>query len=214
MPGDAHPRGERQSSSTEALCVLWHPRGAGPDPDLLHTLGRKGFRTVVCDNAVEATAWICSTAAPTPRGGGAAPSPRPLVLLMDRPGLLRGAAEVQETVERYAPRAACWSHDPTATPRLRATLSPRAATQPPPRQGSDEAPVAHTLRLAGEGPEIVVPMSVMAPDPEISLPPAPAATPTQRPLRDLLTDDELAMLLDGAGPITEQSPHSLRPTRS
>ncbi len=207
-----------------AMCILWHPRGSRPDEELVGTLQRRGFRTILCDNAVEATAWICRTA----RGRmDAANHASPVVLLMDRPGLLMGADACRDSVELYAPASVCWVHDPTVAPRLRAAAPGRAgqpdaaATRGPAAPGiaaargassATRAPFgAQHLRLTGDDR----PMSEVKP---AGGEPAPLGAKDQEgedavrssgaSLRNLLSDEELAMLLHGvdADGSTEQSP--------
>lgn len=190
MPASPTELSGRRHAPGEALCVLWHPRGSVPEPYLTDSLRQKGFRTIACDNPVEAAAWVCSSikshAAP-------APPSRAVVLLMDRPGLLLGADQMQEMLARYAPSAACWTHDPTLSPRLRAASS---EPKSPPRQPSPPPRAAPSLRLAGQGPihEVKPPT---APD-ENLLQSGPV--PESGSLRELLSDDELAMLLDDPPP--------------
>ncbi|MCG3121932.1 MAG: hypothetical protein GIKADHBN_00305 [Phycisphaerales bacterium] len=193
-----HPKSGGKLSRDEAVCVVWHPRGSAPQRVLLDTLAHKGFRIIACDSAVEATAWVCASAGP---GVSQRAESMPVVLLIDRPGLVPVADEVLKTIERYAPRAARWTYDPQATPRLRRAL--------PPADAKDEEPASPPLRLTAEEKlEEVKPISTPNPVEEV-----PAVT-TGGSLRNLLTDQELAMLLGDAGLAPEQHPHQQRVPRS
>jgi hypothetical protein len=227
-------RNARPTPHNDALCVLWHPRGQAPDPALVESLRRKGLRTIACDSPIEVAAWMCtmggrqsSTAPATSnlhpsatQASAARPetgvgSLRPMVLLLDRPGDLLGAADMMAAMARYAPASVCWVHDPAASPRLR-IIPWKNDPSPAPAPASSHvqssqlhartaAPAMHTLRLAGGGPVSLAPQPVVSP---IKADPAQVVTLARTP-RDILTDEELAMLLgDSQGP--EQSPHSFR----
>ncbi|MCC6427994.1 MAG: hypothetical protein IT435_14380 [Phycisphaerales bacterium] len=201
-----------------ALCILWHPRGSTPDAELTQTLQKRGFRTILCDNAIEATAWLCRAAAGRPNSK-VATSASPLVLLMDRPGLLLGSDDCHQVIEMYVPSAACWIHDPTASPRLRAGIrveSPSRATRSG-RSGSFPGQGAAgrgkpALRLTSDVPMREVKPARAMEDEARGVDADDAGnefisgTGRGSP-RDLLSDEELQMLLGDAGSSPEQPPH-------
>lgn len=234
MSAPPSDRNTRPTQHNDALCVLWHPREQSPDPALVESLRRKGLRTIACDNPIEVAAWMCTmggrkasaqhvttdphassvTASPVASPLSQSGSLRPMVLLMDRPSDLLGAADMMATMARYAPASVCWVHDPAASPRLRiipwkkdAAPAPAHASSPAPPSSHVQpaAPFTHTLRLAGEGPVSLDPNPAISP----AKPDLPQVVTLARTPRDILTDEELAMLL-GDAPGPEQSPHSRR----
>lgn len=200
-------RTPRTQARAEPLCVLWHPRDHAPDAALLESLRKKGLRTISCDNPVEAAAWLCTMGGkPALAKVGGAPNTtlRPMVLLLDRPAHLLGAADMLASMSRYAPAAVCWVHDPAASPRLR-VVPPNATTttaSPP------VAAMEPVLRLAGQDPDggTEAVLDPASPDPQESI---PQVVTLARTPRDMLSDEELAMLL-GDVPSPEQPPHSFR----
>jgi hypothetical protein len=227
MSAPPSDRNSRSTQHNDALCVLWHPREQSPDPALVESLHRKGLRTIACDNPIEVAAWMCTMSGRKPSASHVTTDPhsssvtasplqesgslRPMVLLMDRPGDLLGAADMMAAMARYAPASVCWVHDPAASPRLRIIPWKKDAAPAPVHAASPSsharhpAPATHTLRLAGDGPvsaelDPAVPPAKSDPSQVVTL----ARTP-----RDILTDEELAMLL-GDAPGPEQSPHSRR----
>lgn len=196
----------------EALCVLWHPRGEPTDEDLMEALRSKGFRTIECESSVEAVAWVVSTVmAPPASGPGVSPwsrpSIRPVVFLVDRPARLAGMSEVTDAIEKHASGAAVWVHEPAGTPRLRRFSSPEP-TRPPTPVPTVRAR-APSLRLAcspdsfaSGAAEPVVPRNAT------DLPSGRDRTLDAAKPRDLLTEEERSMLLDGPFPTPfEHPPH-------
>jgi hypothetical protein len=175
---------EAGAGASAAQCVLWcDPAGPVP-PALASTLAAKGVEVVRIGGPHAALAEICLAA----RSGGA----RHVILLFVEPRGLPMAADVQAAAARLAPRAAFWRYEETANPRLAAVVEsevprgPRAAEELGPAEAPPVRPVrvggAPALRLAGEGA-------------------APASDEGDGvPARQLLTAEELAMLLADDGP--------------
>ena len=98
---------------------------------------------------------------------------RQAILLLVEPGSLAEPQAVLEAARRYTPGAVLWVYEQGANKPLRELVEERSASPtPPPSAG-------HALRLSGEGPEPIEDWPEE--EPEVS---------------HLLTDEELAMLLD------------------
>jgi len=170
-------------------CVLWHPRGSLPPPDLVALLHERGIQPVLRDDRYTAFAKLCVRHARAVQDQ----TDQPLALLLIDPPNLDGVDEVVEAAAMYTPRAVCWvyqedkglraytprpktaRHTEPSAPTAR-TPKPAAADTPPP---APRAPAASpSLRLAGEGP--VTP---------------PEDTDEKNESQSILTDEELAMLL-------------------
>ncbi|MBL8962633.1 MAG: hypothetical protein JNK70_01040 [Phycisphaerae bacterium] len=189
--------------------MLWHPRGKQPDSELVETLRTKGFRTIECDSPVEATSWVCSTAIPAAgfsKAGRCSPDPiQPVVFLLDRPTMLLGISEVRQALDRYAPGAAIWVHDPGGVPRLS-----RYPAAEPIRRAAPPGPVGDpgtTLRLAltsdPQDDDAGTPVDLSFDTGRVPTPEVGTFERATAP-RDLLTDEELSMLLDG--PLADPPP--------
>lgn len=191
------------SSYSKARCVVWHPRGRPPRPELAAALDRPGLRFVRCESALQAFAHL------TTRQGPWALAPHELgVLILVEPDRLEGLVGVIDVVDRYNPAAAVWQFDPASEPRLRsvapadlshwrtqhvqpAESDVRPALQEPVREERPPAasarPSAPGLRLAGEGPippEYRPPDASAPPHPHPDVKPAPRTEPAPRAGQD------------------------------
>ncbi|MBS0196936.1 MAG: hypothetical protein JSR77_09270 [Planctomycetes bacterium] len=198
--------GSTHRPAREARCVVWHERGTELKPELLAALARPGFSVVRCDDEFEAVARVCRFAnleKPTPTGPSAV-----VILLIVDPRRLAAATTVFESVTRYAPTAAIWMYETGSTPQLRtvrpqdvfAWRRPETPIRPVvgPTGGKAEEPKAAIQESAGQEPPVIeIAQAGMAtpPPPVGTIPDAAELSPVQPPPR-LLTDDELAMLLD------------------
>ncbi len=198
--------GSTHRPAREARCVVWHERGTELKPELLAALARPGFSVVRCDDEFEAVARVCrfaNTDKPTPIGPSAV-----VILLIVDPRRLAAATSVFESVTRYAPTAAIWMYETGSSPQLR-TVRPqdvfawrRPETASRPIAGSPAGKVEEP-KIAGQEPRPNDPPVIEVAQAGMTTPPPPAGTmpdtaelsPVQPPPR-LLTDDELAMLLD------------------
>jgi len=182
---------ESGAGAPAAQCVLWcDPRGPVP-PALASTLAAKGIAVARVGGPHAALAEVCLAA----RSGEG----RPVILLFVEPRALKGAADVHRAAARLAPRAAFWRFEESANQRLGAVVEgdvarwPREETEltpdevpapvrpATPTRGTREVP---PLRLAGEG----------------DAPPIEEAPEDGARARQLLTAEELAMLLADDGP--------------
>lgn len=189
---------ERPTHSRADRCIVWRPRGTPPDRELLDALARRSLVITHCQDPFGAVGALCGER--TVSGA--------LVLLIVDPAKLARVSEVVNAARRYSPRAVFWEFDSTSR-RLRAFVpadtaatsaaAPRAVREvsahpraEPKVSIARPAPLsAPHLKLAGEGP----------------LPPAceeaealSAGKDAPQPVRQVLTDEELAMLLS-PGPI-------------
>lgn len=123
------------------------------------------------------------------------------MLLLVNAASLERLPEVLAAAHRYAPTAVVWEFD-TVARRLHAYGAPPAAIRPAQSMPLAAAPATEPklaitrpsrvgppkLKLAGEGP------LPPAPESEVEPPLSAGRAPTQ-PVRQVLTDEELAMLL-------------------
>lgn len=149
----------------------------------MQSLHARGLTTICCVDPFEALERLCEGPASKPKkiGEGAA-------LVIVEPRRSRRARQLAEAARRYAPAAPVWRYESDASPRLAAfDLSPsgKDLVGIPAAKSTGGAPA---LKLAGGEPE-------------------PVRRDDERPTtsREILTEDELAMLLAddlGEGPGT------------
>lgn len=191
---DTMPDGAPLSAAParEARCVAWHERGTDLKPELLAALNRPGFSVVRCDDEFAAVAHVCRLARDTRT---IQPAPLVILLLVD-PEQLRSVVPVVEAVARHAPTASVWMYDLKSSPQLRTVRS---------------ADMAHWRTIVYEAPDQHAPEITVLP---VSMPQTPAVggeTPTDPTVTEspkivipqpnqsashILSDEELAMLLD------------------
>ena len=178
---------DNHDAARRAWCVLLRPRGVAAPADLLAALRRRAAGLTECDDPHAAMAELCRRV-----GRDREASSTHLILTLVEPARIAGLDDLRASIDAYAPGVATWVYDHTANPRLRAA-EPRAkarahVTARPPARPT-EAP---NLRLAGSG-------SIEAKPSANSEEPAEAPTPSTPPrttsAADLLSDEELSMLL-------------------
>lgn len=191
--------------------MVWHEHGADLKPELFAALARPGFSVVRCSDEFAAVAHVCRAA----RDGRHIQPPILLILLLVDPLRLRSPVAVVESVARRAPGVVIWMYDLTSSPQLRTvrasdiaewrraelTPKPTAPTEPPTItvKASIPAPPQAPEPASLSVPSASVSPSSDSPIPEV--PPSAHGMPTQK----LLSDDELAMLLDIDPPSPDQS---------
>ncbi len=206
-------------------CVLWLARGLTPDPELLGALERKGLTVEACSSAYEALARICVAS----RLGADASRASAAVLLLCDPDRLDRAGEVAALAERYAPRSKSWVFE-SGSRRLRAATAEDtarwngtevrfgSAVQGANAHGAQSRPAVAVAMAAAPAPSAVRPGSpALRLSGRGTLPPISDADPLATPDKtgatgesegstlqngpaDLLTDEELAMLLSPDDP--------------
>lgn len=146
----------------------------GPPSGLMQSLQKRGLTTVCCTDPFAALEHLCAGPSCGPKrvGEGSA-------LVIVEPAHVPRAPELAEAAERYAPAAPVWRYDSQATPRLAAYTPPAPPSKPPQAQHTPSKAATPPLKLAGDGP---------APEASEHLEPPRSA-------REILTEDELAMLL-------------------
>ncbi len=156
-----------------ARCAVWHAPGTLPPRDLLQALVNRGVTARPVSSAYLALAECC-----------AIPGERAALVMVD-PDQSLDAERVRAMVDamsKYAPASPVWVYDERSAHRLRAFApTPASAAVGAPTRPSGPP----KLRLAGEA----------APDPGE----APDA-PVVRGAGSLLSDEELAMLLNDEPP--------------
>ena len=167
--------GERAEPASVATCIVWRPSGVAPPPQpLLQALAARGIRGMHCDNPYDAFARLCSVV----RRARSDPH-RVSLLLVDRDRLV-GVGAVLDALDIYTPSVVIWEYDDQRG------LQPQRADEAQPinrvpevqtMPGRPAATVQPPLRLSGQGQSD----AALANEP----------TPGQ-----ILTDEELAMLLD------------------
>lgn len=199
--------------------VLLHAPGESPPTELLAALERHQVRIQATASTYAAAAEVCR------RSSGPGSRERTVVLVLVEPERLHAPEALFHAMQRYAPRASVWMFDAGSTPRLRSATEDDArrwSRRPierlvarPEGFGSARAETREPvgLRLTGTGPTAgaaSMPGPTVAPaapnTPPGSAGPginggAAAGIEAQGPItaRQVLTDEELAMLLDDGG---------------
>lgn len=194
-----------------ARCVLWHAPGADAPAELEARLRARGIAISSVRGPYAALAELCAAALPADAAANGDPPQRiPLSLVLVRPEALAGASAVLRCVEAFVPRAVVWDYDPGPPPRLTPTAlraaaddrgsgaSPGASDNPAPqrpRPAHDRSSSPARLRLAHPGP-----MEPTRGTPDDMMGPGGPAGEDPLPPRQLLSPEEIAMLLDGGEP--------------
>jgi hypothetical protein len=216
-PGSAQIAGQI-TTGFQTLCVLWHAPGSVIDPRLIQALTRPGMHVERCTDAFVATACMSRHAS---RDAALAGVHR--VLLLCEPSRLDGAAEVVRALPSFVEAPIYWVHEPHAGEKVRALdqremqelleEAPNASAAPNTDselraflgehavRTSTQTWSAPPLRLAGDGPDVAAEAPTEQPAPvlieEAAQQGASASKPqAAHPRKHLLTDDEIAMLLD------------------
>ena len=176
--------GERAEPASVATCIVWRPSGDAPPPQpLLRALAARGIRGMHCDNSYDAFARLC-TAVRRARS-----DPHRISLLLVHRDQLSGVDAVLDALETYTPSVVTWEYDD------RHGLQPQRADEAPSIDPAPEvqtvprrpaAPVQPPLRLSSQGQR----------DAALEIEPTPS---------QMLTDEELAMLLDDEPPQAGES---------
>lgn len=173
-----------------------------PPAELLDALRAKHVSVERCADVYDAMAKVVTRE----RSVRAGDPRQPLVLLAIEPARIPAADELVAAISAFAPLTSCWRYEPGHSPALCA-YAPGARLRPEPARAAPEparrSPTGPDLRLAGDGPEFPPERSgtgaPAAADPPGSnaVPPLDADEPDDQAAAErLLTDEELAMLLD------------------
>lgn len=158
-----------------ARCAVWHAEGTTPPRDLLQALLNRGVTARPVCSSYLALAECC-----------AVPGERAALVMVDPERGLGGerVRAMVDAMSKYAPSAPVWVYDERSAHRLRAYT-------PSPGQTAKSAPARPSgppkLRLAGDS----------APEPAES-----SDAPVVKSGGSLLSDEELAMLLNDEPPTT------------
>jgi hypothetical protein len=222
-PGSAQIAGQI-TTGFQTLCVLWHEPGSVIDPRLIQALTRPGMRVERCTDAFAATAWMSRHASrdaalagvhrvlllcEPARLDGAAEVVRALPNFVEAPIYWvhepRASEQVraldQHEIQGLLERDASAGGEGGAAggavldSELRAFLDERAV------RSTTQTWSAPPLRLAGAGPDVAANTASDQPVPAVLEEPTGGAPSTPKPAsaqprRHLLTDEEIAMLLD------------------
>ena len=188
---------------TRTLCVLWHAPGAVLDPRLLAALRRPDVHLETCDSCFDAVRLLTTHAT---RDAALGMAHR--VLLLAEPAELPRAEEVATLAPRFAEHVVYWVYESRATEHVRVYdlpalvdklrgISPNAQLDPTPH------PDATTVEAASEGgvvrsqrtPGTRAAMLRLA-DTGIATQASDASRPASTPRTQILSDAEIAMLLD------------------
>lgn len=202
-----------ESCSTRARCVIWHAPGTDPPTELVAALDRRRVEVTAATSAFGALAELCVFEREAARAQAGQP-PTGVVLLAS-PDRLDDPAALVRAVQSYAGRTSCWVYQPGEREPLRAvTRHDVQAWSPAPvidealtrvLSGLDCADQAHGSGAYTGG------LRLSAPDPTTDDGRGEAAsavcdkerTEPHPPSENLLTDDELAMLLADDEPLGE-----------
>ena len=174
---------------SDATCVVWNQSGADLKPALLAGLNRPGFTLLHCDDEFSALAQVCALAR---EARDSSARSRLIVLLLVEPRELVGVVSVVEAVGRYAPGVAVWMYDSSSDPQLRTVRAHDLAQwrqMMPPQPPADAPKEPPVVEVPPSPPPPTPPPSEHAPLTSPAAPPSPAVP-------RLLTDEELAMLLE------------------
>jgi len=191
--------------------MVWHARGAEPPASLLDVLRRRGLKPDATSSAHVALGWACGSSGPD--------RSEPVILVLDRPRELPGAEDVLGVLAWAGPGVVCWLYDSETNPRLSAVVpstmtrgSIRAvfssAPSPGRTSGADSPPAQTAVGVVLPAVGGVGGAGRSGASPALKLAgTASLATESGEPVRarpsarELLTDEELAMLLseDPAG---------------
>lgn len=174
---------------SDATCVVWNQSGADLKPALLAGLNRPGFTLLHCDDEFSALAQVCALAR---EARDSSARSRLIVLLLVEPLELVGVVSVVEAVGRYAPGVAVWMYGSSSDPQLRTVRAHDLA------QWRQMMPPPSPADVPKEPPVVEVPPTSPARAPASPSAETPVAIPApQTPVVPrLLTDEELAMLLE------------------
>jgi len=182
----------------ELACVLLHEAGTETPLRLCRALGNKGIRVHPVTDAYAALAAVCRH----DRTSGVTLS----ILLIAEPGHLANPAEVVDAVQAYAPKSVCWLYTSAPPEQVREINDADLARwRRDRRTRSDAEPSlplpesAPTLRIVNAGDDAEG--SEKSPlaggdDPRASRGRTTPPGPPEPEEGALLTDEELAMLLN------------------
>lgn len=188
-------------------CVVWRHPDVALRPELLSALKRPGFLLITFDHAFDAFAAVVAGSTTSAQPIDRAPL---VVLVIVQPHTLGNAHEMVQVVQRFTPSVVLWQFDPAEAPHQLRRV--RAAD-------------VELWRAAGEDlqqpadptnePTFAINFPEVKPTGESGTPKAgqtdPASTvqeakPAPELPRHILTDDELAMLLDAEPRETGEGP--------
>lgn len=190
-------------------CVLWHAPDCPPSPELTALLAQRGLALETCDNPYAAAARLCRLERTgrarrrAAQGGLEAPSaPMPqsaLVLLLAEPSRLPLREGIIRVLELHAPSTVCWVYERAAGPSLR-TVELHSLANERPEQDKPVVPNGSNHPRPSRLPQDPPSLTLVTP------PPASGPAP-QVPINtaNLLTDEELAMLLSDGDPQPRRS---------
>lgn len=187
-PSPAGGRTQNGSATTDrrAWCVLLRPRGMSAPADLIAALKRRAAGLTECDDPHAAMAELCRRASP-----GRDAKPTHLILTLVEPARILGLDDLRAAIDAYAPGVATWVYDHTANPRLRAAEPRVTSTRRPPPRPPARPTDTPSLRLTGSAAIEAKPAQA-SPAPAD---PTPSSPPRTTSAADLLSDEELSMLL-------------------
>lgn len=198
----------------QACCVLWHGRHDRAPEELSAALNRRGVSVARVVGAYTALAEACRLGG---RSRTIVAGPGSAILVLAEPASLGCAATVARAVARYAPHVSIWVYESGANPKLRALVEEDveawervAVRSDKPAMTADRAPA-----IAAEGPRVRVvrgagrtgafggsaraaPVLRLTEDDDVDTArrsAAPAGDTDEEAPRQLLTSEELAMLL-------------------
>ncbi len=176
------------ASQTKARCVVWHAANLKAPRGLLAALESKGLELARAGDPYSALAQVLS----------ASRARQVVVLVIVEPSAHARCDEVLAALDRFAPRAARWTYDPSQQPPLqlakpRAKAAPTAESRPTTDPIAEPKPqrqaFAHSgpmLRLTGLG---VLGMSSFESDAEPANGSAADSVLTSEEMAALLSDD-------------------------
>lgn len=176
-----------EESEMSLRCLVLAPPGATPPPALAHAMARRGLALELCASAHAAMARLAKPDASAPSA-----------LIIVEPKRVPLSEPLASAAATYAPQVALWRFAEGDTPRLARWNGSCSAAEVPARISTSPTSRAPALRLVGD---LAAPR---APDSgDILDGPADATQSDGLPARNLLTADELHLLL-GADDIDAQ----------
>jgi hypothetical protein len=171
-------------------CIVWHPSHRAPSRTLLRALGNKGLTIIAADDVHAAIASAQRASRSADR----------TIVVLDTLPELHDVDRLVSSIERFLPRALCWSHEPGANPPLVPLVQPKKRTPTPSMPATHHKPAP--LKLVGQDPEPDVGPGRMPSNDQGTQPHADPTPMSQSPkpaptlsARDVLDAEELDALL-------------------